>query len=251
MTNAGENASGASPDGGLTDEDWAALAKFGGSSETSGSAAHAPIPGLEFLGMGYDIFDRYASVESCKQPILDFSVEHLVEQPVIDRSLSLEIAEKAFNQIPMELRLVYGRPEKVTYLPRFEINSVNEFESTIEDQLNKWTAHTNISGNYGLFEGEVDARFSSTLAKLATTKFYSLVSKSTYYELKLSYSIGRPPLVKEDVREDLDNPSVKPADFFDKYGTHYLSSIAIGCKVTVSCAIETSKISSDFDFGLC
>jgi hypothetical protein len=218
-------------------------------SNPTPSTAHGPIPGLEFLGMGYDIFGRYASIDSCKQNILDLSSEPQVDQQVMDASLQLQVIQQAFNQIPTEIHLVYTRPVTVQYLPRFEVRSVNEFESTIDDQITKWSAHVNVTGNYGAFAGEIDARFSSTLAKLATTKYYSLVSKSTYWQLDLRYTHGNPPPLRADIREDLDNPSFQPEEFFANYGTHYLSSVLIGCKVAVSCAIETSRAESDFDFA--
>jgi hypothetical protein len=95
-----------------------------------------------------------------------------------------------------------------------------------------------------LSEGEVDARFNSTLAKAGDNSILLPGLEKHLLRAKAQLQHRRPPLVKADVREDLDNPSVEPADFFDKYGTHYLSSVAIGCKVTVSCALEISKISS-------
>jgi MAC/Perforin domain len=233
----------------LTPEEWATLQSFGGSGEASVPSQRQPIPGLEFLGMGYDVFDRYASVESCKQHILDFSAEPEVDQQVIDASIQLEIIRTAFNTVPMEIKLIYKRPQRVLFLPRYEVKSDYEFDSTIDDQITKWSNHTNLSGGFGPFSAEIDARFGSTLAKLATTKFYSLVAKSTYWQLSLNYSIGQPAPVRADVQPDLDNPSLAPADFFEQYGTHYLSSISVGCRVTVSCAIETSQVDSDFDFS--
>jgi hypothetical protein len=115
--------------------------------------------------------------------------------------------------------------------------------------MTKWSAHVNVSGSYGTFAGEIDARFSSNLSKLATTKHYSLVSKSTYWQVSLAYSLGHPAPLKQEVQDDLDNPQVDCNAFFDNYGTHYLSSIAFGCKVTISCEIDTSRAESDFDFS--
>jgi hypothetical protein len=208
-----------------------------------------PIPGLEFLGIGYDVFGLYASVDSCKQPILDFSAEPEIEQQVIDASIPLETIATSFNQIPMQIKLMYRRPEKVMYLPRFEVKSENEFESTLDEQITKWSTHSSVDGHYGLFSAEVDARFSSNLARLATTKYFSLVSKSTYWQLSVNYSIGHPAPLRPEVQEDLENEAIMPTEFFEKYGTHYLGAVSIGCRVTISCAIETSKVDTDFDFS--
>jgi hypothetical protein len=240
----------------LTPEQLAILEEYNGEFTEDNSPGNnppgtksPPIPGMEFLGIGYDVFGLYASVDSCKQPILDFSAEPEIEQQVIDASLPLETLATAFNTIPIQIKLFYRRPEKVTYLPLFKVTSEKEFESTLDEQITKWSTHSNVDGHYGLFSAEVDARFSSNLAKLATTKYYSLASKSTYWQLSLNYSIGHPAPLRPEVQEDLDNEAVKPAEFFDKYGTHYLGAVLIGCRVTISCAIETSNIDSDFDFS--
>ena len=83
------------------------FAGSGGSGETSTPSQRQPIPGLEFIGMGYDVFDRYASVDSCKQHILDFSAEPEVDQQVIDASVQVEALKVAFigphgNQVDLQ-----------------------------------------------------------------------------------------------------------------------------------------------------
>ena len=222
------------PSGGdnLTDDEWEKLNKFAHGDSSGTPAASSPAdPGLEFLGMGYDVFDRYASVESCKRQILDFSEEPEVDQQVIDASLQLDILKAAFNTVPTEMKLIYKRPQKVfSFHATRLIQTTNLIRQSRTRSLNGRT-HINLSGGFGPFAGEIDARFGSTLAKLATTKFYSLVSKSTYWHWALTTVSGTMP-VRPEVQADLDNPSIDPADFFDEYGTHYLSSIAVGCRVT-------------------
>ena len=153
------------PAAALTPEERAKLDAFNKHTTGDDGSAKPPIPGLEFLGIGYDIFDQYASATSCKQPVLDFSAQLMVDQQVIDASIPLDQMEHAFNQIPTELKLIYQRPATVTYLSRFEIRSESEFDSTIDDQITKWSTHSSVGGTYGLFSGEVDARFSSRKAK--------------------------------------------------------------------------------------
>jgi hypothetical protein len=236
----------------MTDQDDpnAVLAKYNASHQENGtSTQHPPVPGLEFLGRGYDVFGRYASVDSCKQNIIDFSGADQTDQMTLNRSVDGETLAKAFNQIPIQIDDTYTMPKTVTYSGLFAVESVNEFQSTVSEQMTKWSAHANVSGSYGAFGGEIDARFSSNLSKLATTKHYSLVSKSTYWELSLAYSLEHPAPLKQDVQDELDNPALTPEDFFKHYGTHYLSSVAIGCRVTISCEIDTSRAESDFDFS--
>jgi len=232
------------------DDPNAAIAKYNASHHLSDTKTEQfPIPGLEFLGRGYDVFGRYASVDSCKQNIIDFSGADQIDQVTLNRSVDGETLAKAFNQIPIQINDTYSMPKTVTYSGLFAVESVNEFQSTVSEQMRKWSAHANVSGSYGAFGGEIDARFSSNLSKLATTKHYSLVSKSTYWELSLAYSLESPAPLKQEVQDDLDNPHVKCEDFFKHYGTHYLSSVAIGCKVTISCEIDTSRAEAEFDFS--
>jgi hypothetical protein len=221
-----------------------------GSDDGSTKTNLPPVPGLEFLGMGYNVFGRYASVDSCKQNIIDFSGAGQINQVTLNRSVDNETLAKSFNQIPIQINDTYTMPYTVSYSRLFAVESVNEFTGDISEQMKQWSAHANVSGSYGAFGGEVDARFTSNLSKLATTKHYSLASKSTYWELSLAYSLGNPAPLKQTVQGDLDNPHFKCEDFFNHYGTHYLSSVAIGCKVTISCEIDTSRAESDFDFSL-
>ena len=43
-----------------------------------------PFPGLQHLGCGYDVFGRYASKDSIKALLFDFSKENMVKQQFLD-----------------------------------------------------------------------------------------------------------------------------------------------------------------------
>jgi hypothetical protein len=204
-----------------------------------------PIPGLEFIGLGYDVFGRYANVDSCKGPVLDLSAVPVVPQQVMDNTIPPEQLAGIFAvNLPFQLKLNSSRPEKVLFYSVFRMDYDSDFASKVEDQVTKWSTHANITGGYGLFSGEVDARFGSKLSKLATTSFYSLVTKAAYWQLSLDYTESNPPPLRQNVQNMLDDENVTPAKFFDEFGTHYVAKARIGTRVTISCAIDTSNISS-------
>ena len=96
----------------MTDQDDpnAVLAKYNASHQENGtSTQHPPVPGLEFLGRGYDVFGRYASVDSCKQNIIDFSGADQTDQMTLNRSVDSETLAKAFNQIPIQIVRIFEK----------------------------------------------------------------------------------------------------------------------------------------------
>jgi hypothetical protein len=80
------------------------------------STERFPIPGLEFLGMGYDVFGRYASVDSCKQNIIDFSAANQVEQPTFNRNPDPEtLARRLTSFRPKSTIFIQDRTRSPTF----------------------------------------------------------------------------------------------------------------------------------------
>jgi MAC/Perforin domain len=198
---------------------------------------------------GYDVFGRYASPDSCEQRIIDFDGQEQIETQIYDESLPLAAWKKSFSTIPAELKMLYLRPKNTSFLGEYKIEWDQEFQSSAEDQVKKWSANVDVKASYGAFSGEVGVRLNSFYSKLTTAKYWSLVGKNTYYTLRLEDSHRQPAPLIPDVQSDLDDVKFPPRDFFQKYGTHYLREVTIGSRVTITKSVDTSKIASDFDFA--
>jgi hypothetical protein len=214
------------------------------------TSKHLPIPGLEFLGAGYNVFGRYASAEEVKANIFDFTIDGTVDQQLYDESLAQvrSNVENAFVKIPDEIKLVYARPVGVQYKALFEANLDFSETGSMTDEQSALAAHFDIEGQYGLFAGEFSARYSSTASKLATAKCYSATALMRYYELSMANFALRPlKYIRPVVRQELNNPSISPEDIFAKYGTHYLYTVAIGSKIVYGHTVDSSKTTKSYD----
>lgn len=234
---------------GLTPEQVAILEAFNKEAEggAAAPAAHQLMPGASFVGCGYNVFGRYASARSCLDQVLDISNDPLVDQQFIDMSLSLEAMTHAFSQIPAELKLIYSLPKTIQFNPLFHLESKYDFQDSIEEQTTKWKTDSKVGGQYGLFTGEAEARFGSDVTKLSTTRYSSLTASMVYFDLRLNYSLSSLPPLKPGVQIDLDNETIAPEAIFAKYGSHYLTAVSVGTRVTFTSTIDTSRFTSKFE----
>jgi MAC/Perforin domain-containing protein len=214
---------------------------------------HLPIPGLEFLGAGYNVFGRYASADDVKANIFDFSVDGTVDQQLYDESLPQirSNVENAFQVMPTEIKLIYARPPGVQFKPLFQARLDFTESGSMTEEQQSLTAHADIEGTYGLFSGEINARYSSNASKLATARCYSATALMRYYDLSMAnFPLHPVRYVRPTVRKDLNNPAITPEQIFEKYGTHYLYAITIGSKIVYGHTVDSSKTTKSFDIAV-
>jgi len=217
------------------------------------ASKHLPIPGLEYLGAGYNVFGRYASPDDVKANIFDFTIDGTVDQQLYDESLPQvrDNVANAFIAIPTEIKLIYARPAGVQFKARFHADVEVSESGSMSDEQSALSAHAEIEGEYGLFSGELKARYSQSAERIATAKCYSVTAMSRYFDLSMANYALRPlKYIRPIVRQELNDPSITPAAIFDKYGTHYLYAVTIGTKIVYGHTFDTSKTTKSFDAGV-
>lgn len=75
----------------------------------------------------------------------------------------------------------------------------------------------------------ITGRFAHTLDTTESQYFVEIVSENQSYWLILQSSEARyKEILSDEFKKDLYDPNVEPAQLFDKYGTHLLTSVAMG-----------------------
>lgn len=218
----------------------------------SGGGTRQNMPGLEFVGAGYDAFGLWANAQSVRANLFDLDGEDATwrDQQLIDASLPTvrSNAEGAFTSLPTELKVIYRLPADLQYIPIFSATA------DISDGMDRSAAAQALSVKAGigyegeLFSAELSAEYGQQVSRTTTTTYYTATLQSTYFSL----SMGNLPnalrtYLRPSAKADLDSARIDPATLFQKYGTHYLNKVYIGCKLVYGHTVDSSALSSGTD----
>ena len=211
--------------------------------------------GLEFLGRGYNIFDRIADAQSLKSAhLLDIKRDdaHKGEAEdilLVDESLPIvrTNAPNAFVTLPSELKRSFLIPKQIICDRLFNISVVSESSTSLKDQINKWGvgADIKVGDETGLFGGEAKFRYSEESASIASYQHFSSRGVRTLYNLSLSDIDDLP--VSEPAQKILDDETIAPERLFDRLGTHYVHRLTMGSDFILSVEVNGSELSSQYD----
>jgi hypothetical protein len=195
------------------------------------------IPGSEVLGWGFNIFGSY-SADSKTRQMFQFPDTGQTTQPLQPNGT------------------VYLLPGNVQVINRNQsVSDTQVFESRshVEDYFSAQAGMSTRLGEPGVkFSGQFDAMFSGA-AQSDTEYMYGMVySGYHFWDLEiLEQSIdGLAPWVLNDPdfyslpREFNEENASIFFRFFDKYGTHYVSSVKVGWKLYFNEAVERSYTTS-------
>ena len=179
----------------------------------SPEAAGQDFAGSQYLGWGWDVFQRSDSSDALRSRVI-----------------------KEQSDSPSDRPDVIGK-FKSTYA------------RSASSMVRSLTVQTSLSAEFGAFSGSVDSKYqesnsSSSQTNLAfVTRAYS--KKVLYYDEESLRKNLKPAFLA-----DLDNPEVSPESVLDKYGTHVISKIKIGGRLNMYFKSETSKSISSSQFSL-
>lgn len=194
-----------------------------------------PLPGWNLVGLGYDVFGKYADKESAKLQIFEWSDEDF--EPVN------YIKEGAY--IPKRMTATTDS------ISQYHLFSKNTLEAYQTEQSKR----VSLGVGYSFFGGSLTSDFTESCrssVKVWFTKYTHLIG---LWDLKLKpgYKELREKLV-EQVKTDLDDifnattnevKKDKAVRFFAKYGTHYISGLTVGGRINYTATTSESEFKTE------
>ena len=182
------------------------------------------LTGVEYLGCIYDIYGYYARANSVN------TAKRLFNLPDADAQITIQGEQ-------------YSYPKDAIGAPAvsYEAREVFSSSESTEDLYAEMSVSAKLSGSYGLFSSEVDAKYDSSYT---SSSYYYHVEKSGYVNsykltLDLDYAMNN---LDEDFKNALYNMNAK--DLVAKYGTHFLYEAIFGGRWSYSQSISKFNYSS-------
>lgn len=174
----------------------------------------ADIPVVMRVGRGYDVFGKYASVDSLKQPVLD--TEKLIQNQKMER-----------------IRFDQGE------------NSQNVSES-IRSYSNSMSTKISASGSYYCFGGSVKTNFDTTRTQELNNYFstYNYIVKK--YGVYVSGTADLKDYLTADAKKMLNDNSIPANTVFANFGHYVLVDTITGGRVDYSIT-ASSKASTSYE----
>lgn len=176
------------------------------------------LPGLHYLGRGYNAFGDYATAGELKAPLISF------------RHFRKEVAGAYEYKVPEEV----------------EVQAVNEsrFESfsapDIEKFQNQLQASAGLDGGFPFFSGAIAASFEAVHYRTTYYAFALASHTVNRWKIALPYDAALlRAMLTEEARTAL--ATLPPAQLFGQYGTHLLTAAAVGGRADYYVAAEKSQ----------
>ncbi|MDF2544780.1 MAG: rane attack complex component/perforin/complement [Herbinix sp.] len=167
-----------------------------------------PIPGLDSLGKGYNVFDLYAD----------------------PKSTTIDLFELGEQEQVSVLRKDYYKPKTVNVQEILQGNFYSYNDLTISGYLNKLKTSTSLEGEYNFFTGSLNVDFEKTEIENREHEYTKVTDCIQKLKLNLAASNNDSliQLLKNHVKSDIN--TLPPLELFKKYGTHFLKEIIVGAK---------------------
>ena len=186
------------------------------------------LPGVAYIGHGYNVFGDYAKAEFVKSPLFQY-----------DNYSTVTVGGKSFN-IPSEVQYTYvnGAEFKSVY----GLNSYQYRESM--------TINASLSGQYSFFSLSVKNNYNEEHYRSNYRAFCTIQNVIKQWKLTLPYTdfTKLKSMLTDQARSDIANLS--PETLFNKYGTHFLAEIIIGARADYNTCITkctaTTTIKNNF-----
>lgn len=186
------------------------------------------LPGVAYIGHGYNVFGDYAKAEFVKSPLFEYN----------DYS-TVTVGGKSFN-IPSDIQY--------TYVNGAEFKSVSGMDSY--QYRESMTINASLSGQYSFFSLSVKNNYSEEHYRSNYRAFCTIQNVIKQWKLTLPYTdfTKLKSMLTNQARSDIANLS--PETLFNKYGTHFLAEIIIGARADYNTCVTkcaaTTAIKNNF-----
>ncbi len=193
-------------------------------SEVNAATQLPNLPGLEILGCGYDVTDRFADPDSKRGRIFSlgkntevYRTQWGTEYRLPDESV-LDVNDKTSSS--------------------FEVSR----GGSAEEYTKKLALRANVSVKYGLFSSDVTSNYSEEQRSSINHEFMTVHHRHEVWTLTLNDYESLPML---KTAEDNINGKLSAAEVFTRYGTHVLISGVIGGRAEYHCMVDRSRFTSE------
>ncbi|WP_459202436.1 MAC/perforin domain-containing protein [Methanococcus sp. CF] len=184
------------------------------------------LPGLDALGSGYDIFGEYANPKSVKSRLFDLGTQK-----------EIIVEGKRF--------LI---PNVVRYTEVMQGIFDSTFGKTLKEYSERLKTSVGVSGNYGFFQGSIDASFDKSTLQRSEYE-YSTVNdevKKWIIALPSKTDLKTKSLLDSEFNRDL-NGKMNPEALFEKYGAYYLQEIVVGARCAYNSSVNKKTLNQDIN----
>lgn len=168
-----------------------------------------------YLGYGIDIIN--ACAVSSKNILLTY--------PIFDTNLLMEEKLLYSNEHYNEFYTISGKSIE-TFVDNMSNSLSVSAGQTVSAEGN--IKGVDVAGSVSL-SGGLSSTFVKTSEKVESQYFLEIIAENQSYWLVLQTSENRyKEMLSEEFKKDLYNPNVSPERLFEKYGTHLITSVAMG-----------------------
>lgn len=188
------------------------------------------LPGLDALGFGYDVRDRYASPVSLKLPIIDMG-DAESEQTINSRQ--------------------YMVPNSVTVNVHSMYSSTYEEASgkSIEEYRTSLNVNTKIEGSYYFFSGSLEVDFNMDEMQNSENEFTTVRNIIDLWTLNLP-DVDTLTLI-QTAQDDIDGTTgMSGIDVLNKYGSHFVWQGVVGGRADYSSATDKMTFDQSYDINV-
>ena len=186
------------------------------------------LPGVAYLGHGYNVFGDYAKTEYVKSALFKY-----------DSYQTISVNGKSYN-VPSDMDYIYVNSSDFK-----SVYGINSHEYRSKMQIN-----ASLSGSYSFFSLSVKNNYSEELYRSNYRAFCTIQNVIKQWKLTLPYTdfTKLKSLLTDEARNDIAN--LPPETLFNKYGTHFIAELIIGARADYNTVVtkctETSTIKNNF-----
>lgn len=198
-------------------------------TETNPDPNQNLLPGVAYMGHGYNVFGDYAKTEYVKSALFKF-----------DDYQTISVNGKSFN-MPSDMEYIY-------------INS-SDFKSvhgiTSHEYRESMSISASLGGSYAFFSLSVKNNYSEEYYKSSYRAFCTIQNVIKQWKLTLPYTdfTKLKSFLTDEAKNDIAN--LPPETLFNKYGTHFIAELIIGARADYNTCVtkstETSTIKNNFE----
>ncbi|WGS51225.1 MACPF domain-containing protein [Paraburkholderia sp. D15] len=190
------------------------------------------LPGVAWMGYGYDIFGNYADDESATFPLFDWSK--------VDTA-SVTIEGKVYR---------YPKVLDVTTDQSADVFTITG--ETISSYQTNLATSTSVSGSYNYFSGSLEVDFSSQSLVKSENSFSRVQQTVKLWALRLNPARSLRQYARPDFLAALDgaDTDAKRDALFDQYGSHFLSAIEMGGRAVLSSSTNKLTVDRSYSIGV-